>query len=98
MGPTFKHFRHNVKQLPKHKELEQMANNDAGFGRMIDASKAIAEWRKQEGLKTVHISVKRRSHAAALKEFRDLYTPAEYFTSWSLGSGYRDDSIEVTYR
>jgi hypothetical protein len=98
MGPTFEYFRHNVKTLPKFKDLEQLANSDSAFGRKRAAYKAVSEWCKQEGLKSVYISVKRRSHAAALKEFRDLYTPVEYFSSWTQGFNYRADSIKVIYR
>lgn len=90
-------IRHNLKQIPKARELEQMANNDSCFGRYMSIIKEIEAWKNSAGVKVVTISVKRRTHAAAIKEFRDLYQPKNYFVRWNQGTLYRDDSIDVYY-
>lgn len=45
----------------------------------------------------VHISAKRRSYAAAMREFKALYEPAEWFCVTREGPHYKDDSIAVWY-
>ncbi len=66
------------------------------FGRQLEHLRAIAEWKK--GAKSVYISQKRRSTAAAIKEFRSLYSPSEWYFEDSAKDGYRDDSFQVFYK
>lgn len=66
------------------------------FGRQIEYRREIEAWKA--GAKVVHISQKRRTSAAAMKEFRGLYQPKEYFTTFSDQPNYRDDSFVVFYK
>lgn len=82
---------YKINGLPKEKEFNQMP-----FGRKIEHFRAIDAFKA--GAKSVHISQKRRSTAAAIKEFKDLYKPTEYFYSEHIGPDYRDDSIQIWYK
>lgn len=66
------------------------------FGLQIDYLKKIEDWKKQA--KSIYISQKSRSTAKAIKEFKDLYRPTEYFFVDRQTANYRDDSIEIWYR
>lgn len=65
------------------------------FGRQIEFAKKIEAFKAKA--KTVHISQKRKTHAAAWKEFKELYQPVEWFTTYLDGTNARDDSFEVWY-
>lgn len=65
------------------------------FGRQIEYRRKIDDFMSRA--KSVHISQKRRTHAAAWKEFKGLYEPEEYYASYHDESGYRDDSFQVWY-
>ena len=91
------YIRHNIKQLPKQRELESIENG-SNFSRVIDASRKVKEWKAQADIQKAWLGVKRRSVASALKEFRELYEPSEFFLRWTEGTMYRDDSLEVYYR
>jgi hypothetical protein len=47
--------------------------------------------------KSVHISQKRRSHAAAWRAFKELYKPTQWHVRYNDSPGCRDDSFEVHY-
>lgn len=66
------------------------------FGRQIEYAKKIEAFKASA--KSVHISQKRKSHAAAWKEFKELYNPTEWFTTYLDGPTARDDSFEVWYK
>lgn len=66
------------------------------FGRQLDDLRAIAKFK--ETAKSVWISQKRRSTAAAMKEFKALYLPTEYYAEMGKESStYRDDTFQVWY-
>lgn len=66
------------------------------FGRQIEYHQKIKEF--CESAKSVHISQKHRTHKAAMKEFRDLYNPTEYYCKYEDSSQCRDDSFQVFYK
>lgn len=69
--------------------------NAMPFGRQIEYRHKIEEFKAKA--QSVHISQKRRTHAAAWKEFKGLYEPEEYYTSYYDEPSYRDDSFQVWY-
>lgn len=66
------------------------------FGRQIEYRRIIAEFK--ESAKSTHISIKRRTPAAALKEFKDLYNPSEFYAVFHDSPTCRDDAFEVWYK
>ena len=81
--------------IPKDKDLNKMI-----FGRQIDHLKKIREWLAQPNLKKAWLSQKRQSFAAAMREFKDLYQPKEWYTRTKpkgMSPNYYDDGIEVFY-
>jgi hypothetical protein len=89
---------HNIKELPARAEMERLANNDSCFGWYIPVSRMMAQWKDDARTKKAWVSVKRRTHAKAIKEFKELYAPESFLVSWHQGPEWRDDSIEVFYR
>jgi hypothetical protein len=69
-----------------------------GFNRFVE-KRAIhnqfAEFKKSA--KSMHVSQKRRTNAAAMREFIDLYNVDEYYCEYHDQGDYRDDSFEVWY-
>lgn len=84
-------IKHNIKALPTPTEILRMKEHH--FGRYIDFSKQLKDWRSQPCVKRTTISQKRKSLTAAISEFRDLYNVKEYYASF----GKNDDSFEVYY-
>lgn len=66
------------------------------WGRQVEYLQKIETWKQYS--KKIHISQKSRSTAKAIKEFKDLYRPTEYFFVDRETANYRDDSIEIWYR
>lgn len=85
-------YRFNLPSL----QLKEKDFNILPFGRQIEYFKKIEEWKK--AAKRIHISQKRCSTAKALKEFKDLYRPTEYFFVDNQTANYKDDSIEIWYK
>ena len=83
---------HNLKSIPKDAAI-YWNNNGSGFGKQLEIRKSITEFCTQSGIKTVWLSRKRKSTAAALKEFKALYNPNSFFSQFMDG----DDSFEVFY-
>ncbi len=67
------------------------------FGRRIEYSRKIEAFKQTA--RHVYISQKRRSHAAAWREFRDLYEPTQWYTQFvdEGRHGGRDDSFQVFF-
>lgn len=76
--------------------ITDTAYNQLPFGRQLEFAKKIQEFK--ESAKTVHISQKRRSHAKAWKEFKELYQATEWFTLYEDGDRVRDDSFQIWYK
>lgn len=69
--------------------------NGLSFGRQLEYNKKIEEFKKSA--KSTHISQKRKTHAKAWREFKDLYNVDEYWAKYEDGEFCRDDSFEVFY-
>jgi hypothetical protein len=68
-----------------------------GSGELIDSDRAkLREWMKDA--KDTYISQKRKTNAAALKEFKSLYEPSEWYCSFYDSPNYRDDSFQVFFK
>lgn len=82
--------RFKIKGLPTHQQLEAMP-----FGRQIEHLRSIKSFKATA--KSVHISMKRRSAASAIREAKALYKADQYYCEyWDL-TDYRDDSVEFFY-
>lgn len=68
--------------------------SDSGFGRRIEVSRKLEEWKADPRTRSTHISQKQKSVAQAIREFKDLYEVEEFFAAF----GKNDDSFEVFYR
>lgn len=90
MNPTL--IKHNIKKLPKEKELLDIRKNH--FGRYIEIARTLKAWVEDPATQSTHVSQKRKTLAQALKEFRDLYGAKEYYAMF----GKNDDSFKVYYR
>lgn len=77
--------------MPKEKDFNGMP-----FGRQIEHFKKLQEFK--ETAKRGHLGQKRKSTAAALKEFIQLYNVVEYYFKDTETSCYRDDSLEIFYK
>ncbi len=71
-----------------------LTNDKLPFGRKIDVYRELKAWKQDAQTKSTWISQKRKSLATALREFRDLYSPKEFYAEF----GKNDDSFEVFYR
>lgn len=76
--------------------ITDTAYNNLPFGRRLEYAKKIQEFKLNA--KSVHISQKRRSHAAVWKEFKELYQPTEWYVQYEDSPNIRDDSFQVWYR
>lgn len=83
---------HNLKSIPKDASI-YWNNNGSVFPKQLEIRKAITAFCEQPGIKIVWLSRKRKSTTSALKEFKDLYRPQNYFSQFMDG----DDSFEVFY-
>ena len=83
---------HNLKSIPKDAAV-YWNNNGSGFSKQLEIRKAIKEFCEQPDIKKVWLSRKRISTTAALKEFKALYVPKNFFSQFNDG----DDSFEVFY-
>ena len=83
---------HNLKAIPKDAAF-YWNNNGSGFTKQLEIRKAITAFCEQPGIKKIWLSRKRKSTAAAMKEFKDLYGPKNYFSQFMDG----DDVFEVFY-
>ena len=64
------------------------------FSDRMDASRQLRAWKESGKTKSVWLSKKRRPLAEVMKEFRELYAPRTYFTTFQEG----DDSFEVFFQ
>ena len=83
---------HNLKSIPKDAAI-YWNNSGAGFSKQLEIRKAITAFYEQPGIKKVWLSRKRKSTTSALKEFKDIYRPQNYFSQFMDG----DDSFEVFF-
>lgn len=85
-------IQHNLKSLPKQKELRFMP-----FGRFIDENKKIKSFINDPATQTTHLSIKHQSVARTFKEFKDLNNVDRFYARFNNGSQVKDDSFEVHY-
>ena len=64
-------------------------------GRQSDFAMKIAEFKRNA--KKAYVSQKRKSNAAAWREFKEAYQPDQYFAQYFDGPAVRDDVFEVFY-
>ena len=83
---------HNLKTIPKNAAIYWNVNGSS-FNKQMEIRKAITAFCEQPGIKKVWLSRKRKSTTAAIKEFKDIYVPKNYFSQFMDG----DDSFEVFY-
>jgi hypothetical protein len=83
---------HNLKTIPKDAAF-YWNNNGSGFARQMEIRKSITAFCEQPDIKKVWLSCKRKSTTAAMKEFKLLYCPKNYFSQFMDG----DDVFEVFY-
>jgi len=76
------------------KSFKVLSDDKVPFGRKIDTMHALKAWKQSGETRSAWISQKRRSLAAALREFRDLYQAKEYYAEF----GKNDDTFEIFYR
>lgn len=76
------------------KAFKPLESDKMPFGRKIEVFHVLKAWRQDAQTKSVWVSQKRKSLAAALREFRDLYSAKEFFAEF----GKNDDSFEIFYR
>jgi hypothetical protein len=84
--------KHNLKGLAKEKELRSMP-----FGRYIEQNKIVKEFKAAEDTKTSHISIKRKTVAAAFREFKELNNVDKFYAQFHNGRYVKDDSFAVHY-
>ena len=83
---------HNLKTIPKNAAIYWNVNGSS-FNKQMEIRNAITAFCEQPGIKKVWLSRKRKSTTAAIKEFKDLYSPKNYFSQFMDA----DDSFEVFY-
>jgi hypothetical protein len=83
---------HNLKTIPKNAAF-YWNNDGSSFTQQLEIRKAITEFCDQPGIKRIWLSRKRQSLTAAIKEFKELYGPKNYFSQFMDG----DDSFEMFY-
>ncbi len=66
------------------------------FGHQIEHRRNIETFK--ESAKSTYVSIKRKSAAQALREFKSLYKPSEYFAMFNDSPSYWDDSFQVWYK
>jgi hypothetical protein len=67
------------------------------FGRQLEFRHKIAEFKASA--KSTWLSQKRQSWRKALKEFKALHNPTEYYASFSANKpDHWDDTFEIWYR
>lgn len=93
-GKTHRGFKRRFKITSLGITDKQLA--ELPFGRQLEYLRKIQAWK--EGAEYVWLSQKRRSHAAAFKEFRAAHPQAEYFYEVHDSREYRDDTFQVFYK
>ncbi|WP_347990248.1 hypothetical protein [Methylomonas sp. AM2-LC] len=89
---------HNLKSIPKPKDAVVFWNNNgAGFPKKIEIQNSINAFCNQTGIKSVWVSTKRCSPESAIREFKKLYQPLEFFAMTKRGTMYEEDSMQVFY-
>lgn len=76
--------------------IQEKHFNVLPFGQQVNYLREIQKWK--ETAKTIHVSQKHRSTFKAIREFKELYQPKEYFYIDRETHNYRDDSIELYYK
>ena len=66
------------------------------FGRQIEYHQKIKAFK--ESALVVHVSQKRRTSSVALKEFKSLYKPTEFYCEFHDDTQCRDDVFPVWYK
>lgn len=85
-------IKHNLKGLAKQAELQRMP-----FGSFIEQNKIISDFKSNPATKTIHVSIKRKSVATALKDFKHLYDVDKFYSRFNSGPDRKDDVIEIFY-
>lgn len=82
---------HNLPSIPR--DAEVYFNMSSGFTKQLEIRKQIKAFCEQPGIKKVWLSRKRKSTTAALKEFKDLYAPKNFYSMFE----EFDDVFEMFY-
>ena len=73
--------------------------NSLSFTDKWEFTKRVNAWKETDRVQTVWLSQKRQSFAKAMKEFKDLYQPTEYFVAThTCREAYFDDTFEVFFK
>lgn len=83
---------HNLKTIPKDAAI-YWNNNGSGFAKQLEIRKQIKTFCEQPDIKSAWLNRKRISTSAAMKEFKELYSPKHFFSMFDEG----DDSFQVFY-
>ena len=90
----------NIPGMPGKKQVLERYVNPQGtdYGRYLTERQAfyedLEEWKRSSKTKKTWISLKGQSLPKAMKEFRDLYDPTEWYSRIDT----RDHSAEIWYR
>lgn len=82
---------HNLPSIPR--DAKVYFNMSSGFTKQLEIRKQVKAFCEQPGIKTVWLSRKRISTTKAMKEFKDLYDPKNFYSMFGEG----DDSFEMFY-
>lgn len=72
--------------------------NKLPFGRQIEYFRKLEEFKSSPETKKTWVSQKRKTTSKAIKEFKQLYQPKEFYLVVNNSENYRDDSFEIFYR
>jgi len=92
LNPTVIH--HCVKSFPKPKELIVTVGPHGRFTDLVEFRRKLKSWKEDPATKSTWFSQKGRTQAAAIREFKDLYQPIEFYAEF----GKNDDSFEIFFR
>lgn len=82
---------HNLPDIPRH--AADYFNVSTGYSKQLEIRKLVKAFCEQPNIKTVWLSRKRKSTAAALKKFKALYEPKRFYSMFE----ENDDSFEMFY-
>ena len=67
------------------------------FGRQLDDSRKVGEWKKTS--KSTHVGAKGKGTLPSVKKWVKENKPSEFYAKWKMdSSSYKDDSVEIFYK
>jgi hypothetical protein len=82
---------HNLPVIPKNADI--YFNMSSGFSKQLEIRKQVKAFCELPGIKTVWLSRKRVSTTKAIKEFKALYEPKNFYAMFD----ELDDTFEMFY-